>query len=287
MLGIIFGITNALINATSQVFLRRNLNHLKPSVAFGLETVFGIILWLSFGMLSGINFAEILHIFPIVFISAILSEAYIFYVYSRGDISIIGPVFASYSIYTIIFSGIINNEVLTLSQLIFVFFNITGSIIISLPEKNSTKWNIKPVLWGISGALAVGLSDSVSKTTIDQTSASTFLTALAFAQIIVASGFLFLQKERFSNVFKPLQDIKKYKLLLISPFLMALSMIFFWLSFENNLASIASPITSINTAFVVILAHFYLKEKITKKNLLGIILTLVGIIGISILSIQS
>lgn len=58
---------------------------------------------------------------------------------------------------------------------------------------------------------------------------------------------------------------------------------FLWLSFSYAPASIASPITGTNGALTVILSNLILKEQISKRKYIGIILAFIGVIGISIL----
>lgn len=77
------------------------------------------------------------------------------------------------------------------------------------------------------------------------------------------------------------KGIKRYKLLIVSAFLIALAQLFFWLSFEGVKASVASPITSTNAMFTALLAFIFLKEEVNLKKAMGILLVLTGIIIIS------
>jgi drug/metabolite transporter (DMT)-like permease len=121
----------------------------------------------------------------------------------------------------------------------------------------------------------------VSKSAIDETSSFTFLFTLGLVQIPVSLGFLYIEKENFKTTTLALTAFQKYKLLFIAAFLIALAQLFFWLSFENTKASIASPITSTNSMFTVILTFIILKEQLDRKKLVGILFVFAGIVGIA------
>jgi transporter family protein len=281
-MGILFGISYAIIVSFGKIILKKSLTDFKPSVSFFWESVFGLIIWLPTSALFGINLKDVIAIIPVVILSAILSEAYIFYIYTKGDISVIGTIFPSYSIFTILFASIILHEKLTQIELIAVALTITGILLISIPRKGiKIIDNLSPVLWALSGAIAVGFADSVGKSAINQTSSYTFLFTLGIVQIPVALGFLYLEKEKLSDTIFAFKNLGKYKQPFISAFLIALAQLFFWLSFEGVPASIASPISSTNAMFTAILAFVLLKEDMSKIKVIGIILVISGIIGIS------
>jgi len=94
-----------------------------------------------------------------------------------------------------------------------------------------------------------------------------------------------LEKQKLTEIAAITRNWLNHKYLIISAIFIALGQLFFWLSFEDTLASIASPITSSQVVFVVIIAWLFLKEKIETKNLIGILFVVSGVIGISIISI--
>ena len=55
------------------------------------------------------------------------------------------------------------------------------------------------------------------------------------------------------------------------------------ISFNYTLASIASPLTAMYTAFVLVYAFVFMKERVNKINACGIILTFIGSFGIILL----
>lgn len=63
--------------------------------------LFGLLIWIPFSLMIGFDFNHLPKVLIYALISGILSEAFTFYVFSKGEISITGTIFASYPIYTI------------------------------------------------------------------------------------------------------------------------------------------------------------------------------------------
>lgn len=60
-----------------------------------------------------------------------------------------------------------------------------------------------------------------------------------------------------------------------------MGVLFLILSFQYTLVSIASPVAASYPMLMVILAVVILKEKLSLKDIIGLTLTILGIIGIS------
>jgi drug/metabolite transporter (DMT)-like permease len=282
-MGIIFGLLSSLAFALSFTLLKKSFKDFPPSIAFFFDMAFGVLILIPFSLILGFDFANLLQVAPYALISAVLSEAFVFYILSKGEISITGTIFASYPIYTILFAYIILGERLDTVHWIFILVTLGGTILSSLPEKIS-KVEFKKknyILWAIAGAAAVGLSDTISKGVIDRTSTATFLFALAFMQIPISLIYLRIEKQSISNIFQFFKQIPTYKFPLLGSFFNVFGLVGLWLAFEYTLASIASPLTAAYPGIMVIIAIIFLKERPRKIELIGLFLILVGVIGIS------
>jgi drug/metabolite transporter (DMT)-like permease len=287
MTGIILALLCAVFVALSQISLRKSYKELKPSVAFFFDAVFGLLLWvplaLIMGVSLGLNFEQAI-LYAVI--SAILSEAIVFFALSHGELAVTATVLATYPVYTVLFSRIFNNEVLTSSLMIFVAITIIGSIVASLPNKvrkNELKLR-KEIVWPFVAAICIGLSDTLSKGYINRSGDFSFLFTLGFVQIPVAIAYLRIEKESLTHAVKgTLQRFGTYKNALLGGLFNIIGTGFLWLSFSYAPASIASPITGANGALTVILARLALSEKLSLRKYIGIALTFVGITGIAIL----
>lgn len=282
-MGIIFAILTALSQAVLWVSLKKSYENLKPSVAFFFDMMFGIMLWVPFSLLMGIDFLRLGEVFVYALISAVLSEAFVFFVFSKGEVSYTSTIFSTYPLFTIFFSIILNGERLITSQWVLIAIVILGTLIVSFPEKiNKSEMAKKSfIVWPLLGALAVGISDTISKGIIDETSAATFLFGLSFAQIPVALGYLRAEQQKIPSLDTVRSEWSSYKYALLGALMNTITVLFLWLSFSLLPASIASPITASYPGFVVIMAVLWLKEKVIIKDYVGFVLILIGTIGVS------
>ncbi len=286
MLGIFFAILSAVFISFSQLSLRKSYKELQPSVAFLFDALFGLLIWVPLAFFLGIsgtvNWAEA---FFYAAISAILSEAIVFYALSHGELAVTTTVLATYPVYTVILSRILLGEILTPNAYLFIIFAILGSIIASYPDHaNKNELLQKGVIWPFIAAFCIGLSDSISKGYIDRSADYSFLFALGLIQIPVALIYLKVEKESFT---KAITGVRKtlgdYKFALMGGLFNITGTGFLWLSFSFAPASIASPLTGTNGALTVVLSRILLKEKISRRKYLGIMLAFIGIIGVVVL----
>lgn len=285
MLGVIFALACAVFIGFSQISLRKSYKELPPSVAFLFDSIFGLLIWVPLAFFMGIS-VEVDWKMAIIFalVSAILSEAIVFYALSHGQLAITATILATYPVYTIIFSRLLNNEILSLWIMVFVFFAILGSIIASWPDKKSELKLNKKIIWPFVAAVCIGLSDTISKGYINRSEDFSFLFTLGFIQIPIALIYLKIEKQSFFNSLKGIVGkLQEYKFALFGGLFNIVGTGFLWLSFSYAPASIASPITGVNGVLTVIFSRMLLKEKIQKWKYIGIVLAFVGIIGISIL----
>ena len=109
MLGIALAIISAIFMAAMQIFLKKSYKELNPSVAYLFDMLFGVIIWIPIGFLFGATLEEVWKCLPYAIISAIFSEALVFYALSKGNLSVASVLTATYPIYTLIFSVLLNN----------------------------------------------------------------------------------------------------------------------------------------------------------------------------------
>jgi drug/metabolite transporter (DMT)-like permease len=128
-MGIIYGLLSSLLFAIGYTSLKKSYEEFPPSVAFFFDMLFGLLIWIPFSLIVGFNLTDILIVLPFALISAILSEAFTFYIFSKGEISITGTIFASYPIYTILFAEIFLSEKLLPLHWLFIFITIAGTIL--------------------------------------------------------------------------------------------------------------------------------------------------------------
>lgn len=285
-MGIIFALLAALSQSILWIALKKSYESVAPSIAFFFDMILGLFIWIPFSLIIGVDFSHMGEILFYAVISGILSEAFVFYVFSKGEVSYTSTIFSTYPLFTILFSVLINRERLLPIQWGLVAVIVIGTLIVSFPEKiNKAEWSKKSFLiWPLLGALAVGLSDTLSKGIIDRTSAESFLFGLAFAQIPVALGYLRYENQVIPKIKSIRNNWNTYKYAALGSVMNVLTVLFLWLAFARAPASIASPITASYPGFVILLAIVFLKEKVAKKDFLGFVMIILSVMGISYLS---
>lgn len=285
MIGILIAIISALFMAGMQILLKKSYKELDPSVAFFFDAMFGVLIWIPVGFIFGATIDGVVNCLLYAIISAVLSEALVFYALSKGDLSVSTVMIATYPIYTLLFSRFINNEILSIEQLIFIILTILGTILTCFDrEFKVNKLKNITLLIPVITAIAIGLSDTLTKKIINETSSFSFLVAIAIVQIPVALIYLKITKQKILQIFKEVKTgIKEYKHSILGSLFNVIGTGCLLVSFNYGMVSIVSPLTAIYTPFVLIYSFVFLKEKVTKVNLFGIITALIGTFGIIML----
>lgn len=285
-MGIIFALLSCVFIAVGNILLKKSFKDFPPSISFFIFSVFSVLIWAPVGIILGVQFTHIFFGLFVGIMSAILGQAIYIYVLEKGEVSITATILSSFSIYTIIFSMIFNHERPGLITLLFIALTVIGTLIVSLPEKvdgnDLQKTNI--ILWAIFAAVSIGAADTLTKFYITQASVGSFLFYVAFAQLFVSFIYLRIDKQplrQFNDFFHKLDE---YKFALLGSGFIAFATMFLFLSFNFTLASIASPIAASSPIITVILAVVFLKEKVTPKNWVGLLLLLISIIAIGIVN---
>ena len=100
-LGIIFGLLTAIFQGVSYIFMRRSLSDFPESMAFFMNALTGVVIWIPFAMYTNGVWSDVVYVLPFALLSAILSEAFVFFATARGDTIITGVLFSTYPIFTI------------------------------------------------------------------------------------------------------------------------------------------------------------------------------------------
>lgn len=282
MLGIVIAIMSAIFMTGMQILLKKSYKELDPSVAFLFDMLFGLIIWIPVGFIFGATLSGIIKCLIYAVISAVLSEALVFYALSKGNLSVATVLISTYPVYTLLFSLLINHEKLLPIQVVFILITIIGTILTAFDSEFKIR-NMKniSILIPFIAAVAIGLSDTLTKGIINSTSSFDFIVAIAIVQIPVAIIYLLIAKQKIGTIIKELREgVKEYRFSVIGSLFNVLGTGCLLISFNYTYASIASPLTAIYTPFVLIYSFAKLKEKINKINLCGIVLALIGAFGI-------
>lgn len=284
IIGIIIAIFSAVFIGLSNLLFKKSYKEFTPALGFLIMSTFTLIIWTIVGYLFGVNWENLPKAFLFGLVSATLAQGVWIYILSKGELSITSTVMSSYPIYTILLSFLFLDEKLTVLQYAFIAVNILGVIIISLPQKISRKdiVNFTYIAWPLIGAISVGASDTLSKAVITDLDIGTYLFGLALAHLPIALAYYILSGEKFSQIKAIRREFNAYKFSIYGGLFSSLGALFIFTSFEYAPASIASPVTATSPIPTVIMAVLFLKEKLSYKDIMGIILVMIGILGVSL-----
>lgn len=101
MIGIIFALLCAVFIGFSQISLRKSYKEFPPSIAFLFDSIFGLLIWVPLAIFMGVS-ATVSWGEAIFFavVSAILSEAIVFYALSHGELAVTATILTTYPVYT-------------------------------------------------------------------------------------------------------------------------------------------------------------------------------------------
>lgn len=99
MIGIILALLSAIFMAEMQILLKKSYKELNPSIAYLFDMIFGLIIWIPIGFIFGATWNGIIDCLIYAIISAILSEALVFYALSKGNLNVSTVLIATYPVY--------------------------------------------------------------------------------------------------------------------------------------------------------------------------------------------
>ena len=192
-----------------------------------------------------------------------------------GDVNKVVPIDKSSTILTMILAFIFLNEKITINMVIGMIGIAIGTYLM-IQKKEKAEKIVKRKAWliyALLSALFASLTSILGKVGIENVE-SNLGTAIRTIVVLVMAGIIvFATKEQ--------RDIKKIDkrsliFLILSGVATGASWLCYYKALQDGLASIVVPIDKLSILVTVLFAYIFLKEKLSKKSLLGLILIVVG-----------
>ena len=217
--------------------------------------------------------------------------------YAVGKASIIALFSGLPPLVVVIVAYILWGEVLSTWQLTAFFIVLLGLILIKYSQ--DLKLNqLKGIQWGILTMLFFGFSDvSIKQSTIAGAATlpaliimyvtGTLLFGITWAISYAKSKSTVQEKDRYVEAPNKTteQNIVPHWTLkrtlgwgMIVGISNIAGMMFLFPAFRDGITGIVSAISAMSVALVILYAHFYLKENLSKREITGLIVTVVGIL---------
>lgn len=199
---------------------------------------------------------------------------------NRGNSTVVGTVVSCFAAIAVVLSIIFMGEKVTIFQSLAITTIFTGVIISSLNFKDLKGGKIfkdKTITIALTSMLLFGIYFAFIKVPIDAIGWfwPAFITALTFPVIFIPI-YLFKIKIQKPTMNKALVPLVLNALLLSSA---ALS---YNIGIERGLTSIVAPIAGSYPTLFALLSYFVFKDPIKKREIYGIVFTLIGIVLLSV-----
>lgn len=192
-----------------------------------------------------------------------------------GDVNKVVPIDKSSTILTMILAFIFLNEKITINMVIGMIGIAIGTYLM-IQKKEKSEKIVKRKAWliyALLSALFASLTSILGKVGIENVESNLGTAIRTIVVLVMAWIIVFATKKQ--------RDIKKIDkrsliFLILSGVATGASWLCYYKALQDGLASIVVPIDKLSILVTVLFAYIFLKEKLSKKPLLGLILIVVG-----------
>lgn len=257
------------------VLIKKSVGNFPKSLVYFSNAAYFLILWVIYALIfKGWQFdwmaLGIAVLPPLGFIYALTAL-------SKADASLVLALGAMHPLITAILAVSFLGERLSGWQWGLIILVIVGVMVMSWPGK------IKPgtwVWWGIGFAILSGIFNFISKFAIERSNAMSYSLMIAGWQILIALVLVTMEKQwgGLKNLFN-----KQGWVGLIGTGLYNVGSVAFFLALGVGAVSLVMPVVNLSTPLILILAWWWLKEKLSLKQKIGAGIIVTSVIGLSLL----
>ena len=201
-----------------------------------------------------------------------------------GDVNKVVPIDKSSTILTMILAFIFLNEKITINMVIGIIGIAIGTYLM-IQKKEEVEKVVKGkagLIYALLSALFASLTSILGKVGIENIE-SNLGTAIRTIVVLVMAWVIVFATKKQGDVKKI--DKRSLIFLILSGIATGASWLCYYKALQDGLASIVVPIDKLSILVTVLFAYIFLKEKLSKKSLLGLILIVVGTLLLLIKSI--
>lgn len=271
---ILYSFLAAIFSGLTTIFAKKGVKNIDSLLSTSIRTA--IILTISFLIVIIFNSFEKINIKTFIFlilsgISTTLLWINYFKALDYGNVNEVTPVDKTSIVITLVLSSIFLNEKITILKIISCILIIVGTFLMvnKSEHSNNKKW----LLYAILTAIFTSLSAIISKIglrDINPSLGNFYRTIIVFILI----WFYVIIKKKQKNIITIKRQTWIY--LIISGFTTSLSWLFYFYALKTGEASMVFPIEKLSVVVSIGLSYVILKEKMTKKSIIGLILIIIG-----------
>jgi drug/metabolite transporter (DMT)-like permease len=223
--------------------------------------------------------------FFIISVASILDLVGLVFFYEglkTGPVSLVGTIGASFAALVVVFSLIFLKETITAIQIVSIIIIFIGLFLSTLDLQALKKGKLtlsKGIVFAFIAMICWGIGYTFIKIPIREIG---WFWPNAFIGFMFPFFYLFIRFKKI-RIVSPNQN-KVFILLIICSLLYSIGGTAFNYALSKGLSSIVAPISAAYPALLVLLVFIFLKDKITKQQIFGIITTILGIVFLALYS---
>lgn len=192
-----------------------------------------------------------------------------------GDVNKVVPIDKSSTILTMILAFIFLGENITINMIIGMIGIGIGTYLMIQKKEESNKiirgksW----IVYAVLSAVFASLTSILAKVGIENVE-SNLGTAIRTIVVLIMAWVIVFVTQKQNDVKKI--DKRSLTFIILSGIATGGSWLCYYKALQDGLASIVVPIDKLSILFTVLFAYIFLKEKLSKKSVLGLILIVVG-----------
>ena len=278
---VLFAFASAFFAGVTSILAKIGVKDVDSHVATAIRTIIVLIFsWIMVFIIG--SQSTIVNIYGKTFLFLILSGLSTggswlcyFKALQLGDVNKVVPIDKSSTILTMILAFIFLNEKITINMVIGMIGIAIGTYLM-IQKKEKAEKIVKRKAWliyALLSALFASLTSILGKVGIENVESNLGTAIRTIVVLVMAWIIVFATKKQ--------RDIKKIDkrsliFLILSGVATGASWLCYYKALQDGLASIVVPIDKLSILVTVLFAYIFLKEKLSKKSLLGLILIIVG-----------
>ncbi len=275
---IIYALAAALFSGLTSVFAKSGINKESSLLATFIRTIV-ITLFLFVVVLINNNLNEIFSLNKKTILFLVLSgisNTLLWICYFKaldlGTVSKVTPIDKTSIILTLILSSIFLNEKITIIKVLSIIFILVGTLLTIRKNDEESKDN-KWILYAVLTAIFTSTTTVISKVGIENTNTNltTFLRTII---VLILLTIITLFKKKFKDIKK--LNKKNYLFIILSGISTSLSWLFYFKALSLGEASVVFPIEKLSLVVSIVTSTIFLKERLNKKQIIGIIIIVMG-----------
>lgn len=192
-----------------------------------------------------------------------------------GDVNKVVPIDKSSTILTMVLAFIFLNEKITINMIIGMIGIAVGTYLM-IQKKQGVEKVVKGKAWliyALLSALFASLTSILGKFGVENIESNLGTAIRTIVVLIMAWILVFATKKQ-----RDIRKIDKMSLIFIvlSGIATGASWLCYYRALQEGLASVVVPIDKLSILVTILFAYIFLKEKLSKKSILGLILIVTG-----------